>query len=95
MMPELLHLTPEKNGTTCEIDLFNEDGLYKAFKKLGWSIVDNKIIDDEGKNVLCGICKKTLTKESISAFFPSSVEAICEKMGCFMLALSKEKQQKI
>lgn len=90
--PSVLHLTPERDGVVCEVDLFNDLGLDLAIKKLKWSIKEGFLVDKGGNRILCGICREGITPKKLSAFFPGSVKAVCEKPGCFMVAIYKSEK---
>ena len=70
-----------------EIDLFGEDGLKRALKKLNV------------KEIKCSICKKNIEKPQIAAFFPmekggikGKVGVCCERPACFMAAVYESKR---
>jgi len=86
----ILEVTPKKFGVKEEMLLFSEDNLEEILKTLGLSIGENGIIyDSENHIAKCSMCEKTLTKDNIGAFFPGSVEAICDEFSCFVAEMAK------
>jgi len=92
VMTDFIHITPANSGATCTVDIFGETGLKNAVKKLGWKIKDNLILDSKDKPIKCSICEDKLTTRRLSAFFPSSLEQVCEKPECFIVAITKAKK---
>lgn len=87
-----MHITPQNSGAVCTVDIFGESGLKKALKKLSWKIKDNVIYDNKDKSIKCSICSDKLTISTLSAFFPSSLDQVCDKPECFIKTISKAKK---
>lgn len=87
----MLHLTPQKSGSVCELYFFAEEGLADAFRKFKWREKGKIIVDINGNAVKCGICGDAITNDNLSAFFPGSVGVACSKPECFVVALHKSK----
>lgn len=92
----MVHITPSKSGAICEIYFFDESTLSKTLKQLHWKENGNKLVNEKTQeNIKCGICKKNLKKENISAFFPGSVKATCMKEECYLAGLHETKKIKL
>jgi len=79
-----LQVTPKEFGVTEEVLLLREDDLEQATASIHWEIRDRKIYDANGHLVKCQICKKELTTGSLGAFFPGSLEVVCDEFACFV-----------
>ncbi len=88
----MLHLTPEKSKSVCELYFFDEPLLDKTLDKLHWRVTPKGITDNLDKPQKCGICGETLTKDNLACFFAGSVKATCMKEECYLAALHKSKQ---
>ena len=91
-MGGVVSVTPANSGAVCTVDIFGETGLANAIKKLGWKIKNSSIIDGNDKPIKCSICEDNLNSKNLSAFFPSSLEQVCEKPECFITAIFKAKK---
>ena len=91
-MAEAIHVIPKNSGSKYTVDIFGEKGLNNALKKLEWKIVDDNIVNDKDKPVKCSICNDALTESNLSAFFPNSLDQVCDKPECFISAISKAKK---
>lgn len=80
---------PREYGVKEEILLLHENDLNDIILALGWEIRDNQIYDSQNETIKCSICCETLTVENLGAFFPGSLEAICNKFKCFVGEMSK------
>lgn len=87
-----IHITPANSGAICTVDIFGEAGLKNTIKKLGWKIKNHVICDVKEKPIKCSICSDKLTVSNLSAFFPSSLDQVCDKPDCFIKAISKAKK---
>ncbi|MDE2217311.1 MAG: hypothetical protein KGJ87_09165 [Planctomycetota bacterium] len=77
-----------------EVNLFDERGLLQAMEVIGWIEKNGIITDHHGEDIGCSYCEGKISKKNIAAFFPGSVKVVCNKPGCFLLAL-KEYQKKV
>lgn len=80
---------PEEYGVREEILLLHEDDLNDIILNLGWKIQKNQIYDSKNKTIKCSVCGETLTVENLGAFFPGSLQAICNKFKCFIGEMAK------
>lgn len=80
---------PKEYGVKEEVLLLHENDLNDIILTLGWKIRDNQIYDLQNKVIRCSICGEPLTVESLGAFFPGSLEAICIKFKCFIGEMAK------
>lgn len=82
-------IKPKEYGVKEEVLLLHENDLNVIISTLGWKIRDNQIYDSQNNKIKCPICGEDLTVENLGAFFPGSLEAICNKFRCFIGEMSK------
>lgn len=64
--------------------VFRRTDLPMVLASFGWSANERgRLIDEEGKTLVCSCCKRKLTEDNLGNIVPGSTLPLCDNPMCF------------